>query len=260
MYQTLETALEAGVATLTLNRPAVHNALNALLLHELSDALASLESGTAVRAIVLTGAGEKAFAAGADISELSALHTIAEGAAQAHIGQSLTLQMESMATPIIAAVNGVAFGGGCEIALAADIRIASVNAKFGQPEVNLGLIPGYGGTQRLSRLVGRGMAMYLCLTGEPIDAAEALRIGLVQRVVPQAQLLNEAHRTAAIIATKAPLAVAAAKRAIDEGAALGMTEALEIEARHFGYCTGTADSHEGTQAFLAKRRAVFRGE
>jgi enoyl-CoA hydratase len=168
--------------------------------------------------------------------------------------------MERMRTPIIAAVNGYALGGGCELAMAADIRIASENAMFGQPEVNLGLIPGYGGTQRMARLVGRGMALYLCLTGEPIDAREALRIGLVERVVPQAQLLDEARRIAGLIAAKAPLAVAATKRAIDEGIALPMFEALAIEALHFGTIVGTADFREGTQAFLEKRSAAFRGE
>lgn len=260
MDETLLTAVDNGVATITLNRPAVRNALNAALLQALSSALAGFETDSAVRAIVLTGAGDKAFAAGADIAELNALHGSVEGAAQAGRGHAITLQMEHMRTPIIAAVNGFALGGGCELAMSADIRIASDTAKFGQPEVNLGLIPGYGGTQRMSRIVGRGMAMYLCLTGEFIDAAEALRIGLVQRVVPLAELAGEARRIATTIAAKAPLAVAAAKRAIDEGASLAMTEALTIEALHFGTLVGTADFREGTDAFLAKRKADFRAE
>ena len=260
MNETLVTGTANGVATITLNRPAVRNALNTTLLRELSAALASYDAAADVRAIVLTGAGDKAFAAGADIAELNAMRGSIEGAAQARRGQAITLQMERMRTPIIAAVNGFALGGGCEIAMAADIRIASDNAKFGQPEVNLGIIPGYGGTQRTVRLLGRGMAMYLCLTGELIDAAEALRIGLVQRVVPLADLLPTAQRIAQTIAAKAPLATAATKRAIDEGCALAMTEALGIEALHFGTLIGTADFLEGTQAFLDKRSANFRGE
>ena len=260
MDETLLVTVGDGIATITLNRPRVRNALNAALLGQLAQALSGAEADPAVHAVILTGAGEKAFAAGADIAELNALHNSVAGAAQARSGQSVTLAMERMRTPIVAAVNGYALGGGCELAMAADIRIASENAIFGQPEVNLGLIPGYGGTQRLARLVGRGMAMYLCLTGEMIDAREALRIGLVQWVVPQAQLMDEARRVAGLIAAKAPLAVAATKRAIDEGIGLPMTEALAIEALHFGTIVGTADFREGTQAFLEKRSAAFRGE
>jgi enoyl-CoA hydratase len=252
--------VEAGLATLTLNRPRVRNALNLAAIDAIAQALRTAEADPAIRAIILTGAGDKAFAAGADIGELAKLDTSIAGAALARRGQALTLQMERMCTPIIAAVNGFALGGGCEIALAADIRIAADNALFGQPEVNLGLIPGYGGTQRMARLVGRGMAMYLCLTGEFIDAAEALRIGLVQRVVPQAQLLDTARTIAATIAAKAPLAVASTKRAIDEGIGVPLNEALAIEALHFGAVVGTADFREGTSAFLAKRAAIFRGE
>jgi enoyl-CoA hydratase len=260
MDDTVLATVADGIATITLNRPRVRNALNAALLDALAHALRSAAADPAVRAIILTGAGEKAFAAGADIGELNALHGSVEGAAQARSGQSITRLMEQLRTPIIAAVNGFALGGGCELALAADIRIASDNAIFGQPEVKLGLIPGYGGTQRMSRLVGRGMAMYLCLTGESIDAQEALRIGLVQRVVPQAQLLDEARRIAGAIAAQGPLAVSATKRAIDEGIALSITEGLAIEALHFGTIVGTADFREGTRAFLEKRAAVFRGE
>jgi enoyl-CoA hydratase len=249
-----------GVATITLNRPQVRNALNAALLEQLNDALRAAEADPVVRAIIITGAGDKAFAAGADIGELGALAGSVAGAAAARRGQAVTRTIEGLRVPVIAAVNGFALGGGCELAMAADIRIAGDNAKFGQPEVNLGLIPGYGGTQRLARIAGRGMALYLCLTGELIDAHEALRIGLVERVVPQAQLLDETRRIAATIAAKAPLAVSAAKRAIDEGIALPMTEALAVEALHFGSVVGTADFREGTRAFLEKRSAVFRGE
>jgi enoyl-CoA hydratase len=260
MDETILTSTADAVRTITLNRPRVRNALNAALLAELTQALHEADADPAIRAIILTGAGDKAFAAGADIGELNALPNSVAGVAQARRGQALTLLIEHMRTPVIAAVNGYALGGGCELAMAADIRIASENAAFGQPEVNLGLLPGYGGTQRMARLTGRGMAMYLCLTGEMIDAAEALRIGLVARVVPQADLLTEAGRIASLIAAKAPLAISATKRAIDEGIALSMTEALTIEALHFGTLVGTADFAEGTRAFLDKRSAKFRGE
>ncbi len=251
---------EAGqIATIALNRPNVLNALNASLLGELSRALAELDARPDIRAIVLTGSGEKAFAAGADIGELNALPNAGAGADKARIGQAITTQIESLATPVIAAVNGFALGGGCELAMACDIRVASENAKFGQPEVNLGLIPGYGGSQRSTRLVGKGMALYLCLTGEIVDAREALRIGLVQRVVPLAGLMDEAHRIAAAIATKAPLATAACKRAIHRGAHLSLSDALEVEAMEFGLLVNTDDFREGTSAFLEKRKAAWAG-
>jgi enoyl-CoA hydratase len=250
---------DAPVGIITLNRPAVLNALNGKLLAELSLALLELDRNPDVRAIVLTGAGEKAFAAGADISELNALPNAIAGADQARMGQALTRQMERLRKPVIVAINGFALGGGCEIAMGGDIRICSENAKFGQPEVNLGLIPGYGGSQRTTRLVGRGMAMYLCLTGELIDAQEALRIGLVQKVVPLADLMTEAKRIAHLIATKAPLAIAACKRAINNGAHLSMDDALEIEALEFGALVNTEDIKEGTGAFLEKRKPEWKG-
>lgn len=249
-----------GIATITLNRPKVLNALNAALLSSLAEALHAAEDDPAVHAVILTGSGEKAFAAGADIAELSAMANPVTGTAVSRLGQAVTRLIEQLRVPVIAAVNGLALGGGCELAMSADIRIASENAKFGQPEVNLGLIPGYGGTQRTARLVGRGWAMYLCLTGEFIDAKEALRIGLVQRVVPLADLLGEAKRVAGLIAAKAPLAISATKQAIDEGIALTLNEALAIESLHFGTIVGTADFREGTQAFLGKRTPAFKGE
>ncbi|MGH7706377.1 MAG: enoyl-CoA hydratase/isomerase family protein, partial [Vulcanimicrobiaceae bacterium] len=230
-----------AVAIVTLNRPKVLNALNGLMLRELRDALLNLDDDASVRCIIITGAGERAFAAGADIAELNALPGSVGGADQARFGQAVTLVMERLRTPVIAAVNGYALGGGCELAMGADIRIASANARFGQPEVNLGLIPGYGGTQRTTRLLGRGMAMYLCLTGEPIDANEALRLRLVERVVPLAELRGEALRVAGLIVAKAPLAIAAAKRAIDAGADAPLAEALTIEALSFGTLVSTAD-------------------
>jgi len=259
MYQTITTQTQDGIAVITLNRPSVLNALNAELIGELSTALAAADEDAAVRAIILTGSGEKAFAAGADIGELNALPSAIAGSYQARRGQAVTLQIERMRKPVIAAVNGFALGGGCELAMACDIRIASENAKFGQPEVNLGIIPGYGGTQRMTRLIGRGMAMYMCLTAEMMDATEALRVGLVQKVVPLAGLLDEAKRIAGLIAAKAPLAIQATKRAIDEGSSLAMTEALAVEALQFGHMVGTADFKEGSQAFLEKRKAKFTG-
>lgn len=258
-FEDIVVALEAPIAVVTLNRPSVLNALRTQLLAELSRALDDLERDDNVRAIVVIGAGDKAFAAGADIGELNALASAGSGADQARSGQALTRQIERMRKPVIAAVNGFALGGGCELAMAADVRIAADNAKFGQPEVNLGLIPGYGGTQRLTRLAGKGMAMHLCLTGDMIDAEEALRIGLVTRVVPGGQLLDEARRIAHALAAKAPLAIAACKRAINNGAHLSLDDALELEALEFGALVDTEDIREGTGAFLEKRKPVWKG-
>jgi enoyl-CoA hydratase len=252
-------ARDGAVATMTLNRPAVLNALNAELLDRLEATLATIDADDAIRAVILTGAGERAFAAGADIAELAGIVDSVAGVAVARRGQRVTQQLEALRVPVIAAVNGFALGGGCELAMACDIRIASENAKFGQPEVNLGLLPGYGGTQRTARLIGPGAALLLCTTGAIVDAAEALRIGLVQRVVPQAALLDEARALAATIAAKAPLAVSATKRAIRDGAALAMADALALEALHFGTLVGTHDFREGTRAFLDKRPATFEG-
>lgn len=249
---------DGSTAIVTLNRPTVLNALNAKLLSELSIALADLERLADVRAIVITGSGEKAFAAGADIGELNALANAGEGADKARVGQNVTLQIERLRKPVIMAINGFALGGGCELAMAGDIRIASENAKFGQPEVSLGLIPGYGGSQRTTRLVGKGMAMYLCLSGELIDAGEALRIGLVQKVVPLADLMGEAKRLAGVIAMKAPLAISACKRAINGGAHLSIADGLELEAIEFGILVNTEDFKEGTGAFLEKRKPQWQ--
>jgi enoyl-CoA hydratase len=250
---------DGAIGIITLNRPSALNALNTKLLGELSFALLELERNADIRAIVITGAGEKAFAAGADIAELNALGSAISGADQARIGQSITRQIERLRTPVIMAINGFALGGGCELAMSGDIRIASENAKFGQPEVNLGICPGYGGSQRTTRLVGKGMAMYLCLTGEMIDAQEAHRIGLVEKVVPLAELLNEARRIGNAIATKAPLAIAATKRAINNGAHLSIDDGLELEALEFGALIDTEDFKEGTSAFLEKRKPAWKG-
>lgn len=264
MYQTIildRAGVENGgvIAVLTLNRPAVLNALSTALLAELEDALRSLDTDRDIRAIVLTGAGEKAFAAGADIAEFKQIESAVTGAAFARRGQAVMASIARMRVPVIAAVNGFALGGGCELAMACDLRIASENARFGQPEVSLGLLPGYGGTQRITRLAGMGSALYLCLSGEMIDAEHALRIGLVQRVVPPSELLPEAKRLAATIASKAPLAVEAVKRAIVDGSESGLDEGIEIEALHFGSLTTTSDFREGTSAFLEKRKPSFTG-
>jgi enoyl-CoA hydratase len=229
------------------------------MLDELAETFARLAADDDVRAVILTGSGPRAFAAGADIGELNALPHARAGEAQARKGQALTQQIEAMRVPVIAAVNGFALGGGCELAMACDIRIASENARFGQPEVNLGILPGYGGTQRTARLLGEGMAMYLCLTGEMIDAQEALRCGLVQRVVPADELAGEARRIAELIAGKAPVAIAATKRAVVAGAALPLADALALEALLFGQAVSTEDFQEGTRAFLDKRKPAFTG-
>ncbi len=259
-FETILIEIEGTTGIITINRPNVLNALNATVIRELSDALTTLEQNDDIRAILITGAGEKSFVAGADIGELNALKGAADGTQKARIGQQLTLQIEKTHKPVIMAVNGFALGGGCELAMAGDIRIASEKAKFGQPEVNLGLIPGYGGSQRTTRLVGKGMAMFLCLSGDIIDAQTALQIGLVERVVPPDELMPAAKKLAETIATKAPLAIAACKRAINEGAHLSIAAALEVEAIAFGELVKTADFREGTGAFLEKRKPVWTGK
>ena len=260
MFENILVEIDGPVGVITLNRPSVLNALNRALLTDVSNALADLERNADVRAIIITGSGEKAFAAGADIGELNAIENAVAGADQARLGQRITRQIERLRKPVIMAINGFALGGGCELAMAGDIRLASENAKFGQPEVNLGLIPGYGGSQRTTRLVGKGMAMYLCLTGEMITAAEAHRIGLVEKVVPQAELLPEAKRIANVIATKAPLAITACKRAINGGAHLSIDDAIELEAIEFGTLVDTEDFREGTSAFLEKRKPSWKAK
>ena len=258
-FEDILITVEEPIGFIILNRPSVLNALRKQLLDELSSALDDLERNERVAAIVVTGSGEKAFAAGADIGELNALPSAGAGTQQSRRGQALTRKIERLRKPVVMAINGFALGGGCELAMAGDIRIASENAKFGQPEVNLGLIPGYGGTQRLTRLAGIGVATHLCLTGEMIDATEALRIGLVTRVVPAAELMNEAKRIATLIAAKAPLAIAACKRAINNGAHLSLDDALELEALEFGSLVDTEDIKEGTAAFLEKRKPAWKG-
>ncbi len=259
MYDYLSVEHDEPIAVVALDRPPV-NALSFAVLDELSRAMRSLDEERSLRAVILTGKGEKAFAAGADIAELAVLQTAVEAKVAARTGQALTRQIERMRLPVIAAINGFALGGGCELAMACDIRVASRSAKLGQPEVNLGIIPGYGGSQRTLRLAGRGQAMYLCLSGELIDAEEALRIGLVDRVVPPGELMDEARRIAGLIASKAPLAVGACKRAIDAGAHLSLDEALDVEADEFAKLIESDDFKEGTSAFLEKRAPRFTGK
>jgi enoyl-CoA hydratase len=258
MFENILYEVRDGIAFITLNRPRVLNALNAATLAELHLAMKAIADDDTIRAALLTGAGEKAFAAGADIQELSQADGI-HGRDLALHGQAIFRSIETCGKPVIACINGFALGGGCELALACTLRLASENAKLGQPEVKLGLIPGYGGTQRLARLVGKGIAMQMILTAEMISASEALRIGLVNEVLPADQLLARGEAIARTIAGMAPLAVRYSMEAIDRGYDLPMEEALFIEAALFGLTCNTADKAEGTAAFLAKRPPVWKG-
>lgn len=240
------------LAWVTLDRPKALNALNAATLAELETVFQELAADPGIRVVLLTGAGDRAFAAGADIRELATL-TAEEGRAFSLRGQSIFRSIETLAKPVIACIQGFALGGGCELALACTLRIAAEDARLGQPEVKLGIIAGYGGTQRLPRLVGRGAALKLLLSGAIIDAREALRIGLVDEVVPAADLVPRAEALAREIAANSPLAVAETLRAVDEGLSLPLELALLREASRFGEMCGTADKTEGTRAFLEKR-------
>ncbi len=246
-----------GVATVRINRPDKLNALNASVRKELRDAFERIAADPSIGAVIVTGTGEKAFVAGADIEELSRLDE-GSGRRFSDEGQALFNLIESLDRPVIAAVNGYALGGGCELALACHMRIASASAKFGQPEVNLGTIPGYGGTQRLTRLVGKGKALEMILTGEAIDAQEAHRIGLANTVVPPAELMATAERVARMIMTKGPKAVANALRAVRDADERHLSGGQEAEAALFGQCCGSDEFHEGTAAFLQKRKPQFR--
>ncbi len=246
------------IATVTLNRPEKLNALNNEVLQELELIFADLEQDPDVGVVIVSGAGEKAFVAGADISELKSLDT-AGARVQALRGQAVFQRIESLPKPVIAAVNGFALGGGCELALACHIRIASETARFGLPEVSLGIIPGYGGTQRLARLVGKGVALDLILSGEMTPAAEALRMGLVSRVVPAADLLATAQKLARTILSRGPLALRSALAAVNEGLEMPQEQGLQYEAALFGLLAATQDMQEGMGAFLEKRAATFKG-
>ena len=249
----------APIAIITLNRPQVLNALNAATFAELSIAFEDVSADPSIRVILLTGAGHKAFAAGADIAEIAGLDE-ASGRAYAERGHALSRRMEKLSKPVIACINGFALGGGCELAMACTLRLASDTARLGQPEVKLGVIAGFGGTQRLPRLVGRGPALKLLLSGAIVPATEALRIGLVDELVPAGQLMARAEALALEIAANAPIALERTLIAVDAGLDLTLDDALSLEAKHFGHCCGTKDKTEGTRAFLGKRTPTWSGE
>jgi enoyl-CoA hydratase len=250
--------VRGGIAYVTLNRPKVLNALNTPTWGELRIAFEAAGENDEVRGVILTGAGDKAFIAGADIGELARMGAV-QAEKSSRFGQGVLDLIESLGKPVIAAVNGFALGGGCETAMACTIRIAAEHARFGQPEVKLGMLPGGGGTQRLPRLVGKGRALQLILTGETIDAHEAYRIGLVNEVVAAAELLPRAEAILRQMTANAPLAVHYALDATNEGMEAGLSEGLALEASYFGICAASEDKREGTSAFFEKRQPKFRG-
>jgi enoyl-CoA hydratase len=259
MYTTITTDLTDGIYTITVNRPDKLNALNKDVIADLSAAFTDAYNNPEIRSVLLTGAGEKAFVAGADISEFSDLDARG-GAALARRGQKDVFnKIEACPKPVVAAVNGFALGGGCELAMSCHFRTASEAAKFGQPEVNLGLIPGYGGTQRLTQLVGKGKSMELMMTGDMIGAEEAKNLGLVNHVFPAGELIEATRKILMKIGTKAPVAISQVIACVNE-AARGEEAGFENEIARFGECFGTADMREGTAAFLEKRKAVFTGK
>jgi len=259
-YSLIRMEVEAGgIALLTITRPDKLNALSVASVAELADAIGRVRDDADVRALIVTGAGEKAFAAGADIQELAAASPV-EMRDIALRGQKVLRTLETMGKPSVAAINGYALGGGLELAMACTVRFAAGNAKLGQPEVKLGIIPGYGGTQRLPRLVGRGRALEMLLAGEPVDAAEALRIGLVNAVVPQPELLAYSRAWLEKVLANAPLAVALAMEAVDVGLDSGLEAGFRFEAAAFGVAAASTDRTEGTEAFMARRKPVFAGK
>jgi enoyl-CoA hydratase len=259
MFENLLYEKKDAIAFITVNRPAVRNALNSQTVRELSAAFDQAKNDADVRVAILTGSGEKAFVAGADINEL-ATQTPVAGKQYALDGQAVFDSIENLGKPVIAAVNGFALGGGCELAMACTFRIASDNAVLGQPEVKLGIIPGYGGSQRLPRLVGKGRAMQILLTGEMVSAADALRIGLVNQVVPLPELMKTAEDIAKKVIANAPLAVKFVLEAVNRGVEMTQAEGQFLEATLFGLCCATEDMKEGTRAFLEKRPANFKGK
>ena len=258
-FSTLLFDRAGAIARITVNRPDKLNALDGTVIRELGEAVTLVETDAGIRGVIVTGAGPKAFVAGADIGEIAGQGPI-DGKARAMAGQRVFRRLERCGKPVIAAVNGFALGGGCELAMACHIRIAAENAKFGQPEVKLGIGPGYGGTVRLPRLVGKGRALELLLTGAMIDAQEAWRIGLVNRVVPADRLVEESESLLATILDNGPLAVRLCIEAVDAGLELSLDDGLLLEANHFGLLSATADMREGTAAFLEKRKARFEGK
>ena len=251
--------VENEIAVVTINRPKSLNALNSETLAELDACFSEISERKDIKVVILTGSGAKAFVAGADISEMVNA-TPAEGRKMGMLAKEAFLKLETMPQVTIAAVNGFALGGGCEISMACDIRIASDNAKFGQPETGLGILPGFGGTQRLARLVGPGMAKEIILSNQNIDSAEALRIGLVNKVVPQAELMPAAIKTAKKIMKQGPVAVQIAKKAINNGLQCDIITGIQFESNVFGLCFATKDQKEGMKAFMEKRKADFKGE
>lgn len=249
---------DGAIAVVTINRPQVLNALNSSTIDELRRVILELKHDASVRSVIITGAGEKAFVAGADINELAAQRPV-QGKEHALRGQHVFDLIENMGKPVIAAINGYALGGGCELALACTLRVAADTARLGQPEVNLGLIPGYGGTQRLSRLVGKGVALDLLLSGRHITADEACRIGLINRVVAASDLMNAARQLASELVDKAPLAVQYIIEAVNRGLEISFDKGQFLEATLFGVIASTDDMREGTTAFLQKRKAEFKG-
>jgi enoyl-CoA hydratase len=257
-FENLLVDRDDAVAVITINRPKVLNALNAQTIADLRRALEELRDDGSIRAVVLTGAGDKSFVAGADINELAAFSP-AEGKEHARRGQAVFDLIEHLGKPVIAAINGFALGGGCELAMACTLRVAAETARLGQPEINLGIIPGYAGSQRLPRLVGKGMALEILLTGDMIGAARAYEIGLVNRVVPAADLLTEAKKLAAALAGKAPLATRYIIEAVNHGVEMSHADAEFLESSLFGLVASSEDMKEGTRAFLEKRKAVWKG-
>jgi enoyl-CoA hydratase len=257
-FETLLVERDGAVAVITINRPKVLNALNTQTISDLDHAMVELQHDAAVRAIVLTGAGEKAFVAGADINELAVL-TPAEGQRHARRGQEVFNTIEHLGKPVIAAINGFALGGGCELAMACTLRVAADTAQMGQPEINLGLMPGYAGSQRLPRLVGKGLALEILLSGDMVSASRAYEIGLVNRVVPAAELMIEAKKLAATLASKAPLATRLIIEAVNHGFEMPQDDAQFLEASLFGVIASSEDMKEGTKAFLEKRPASWLG-
>jgi len=258
-YENILLEKKNSIAYVTVNRPKVLNALNMATMEELRAAFHDIKNDDGIRVVILTGSGEKAFVAGADISEL-AVQDAVTGKKYAHRGQSVLNLIENLGKPVIACINGFALGGGCELALACTMRLASDNAKLGQPEVKLGIIPGYGGSQRLPRLIGKGLAMQMVLAGEMITAQDAHRIGLVNEVTASAELIPRAEAIAAKIIANAPLAVQYCLEAVNKGMEMTLAEGLFLEASLFGVCCATEDKKEGTKAFLEKRAAVFKGK